>query len=95
MYRATRDLILSPSNEYFYASASLSGLGSPHTPQRYVWPLAHMVEALTLPEGDSIAAARQAALLGQLLKLQCGNRLMHESVSVDDLSQCTRPVFEW
>jgi meiotically up-regulated gene 157 (Mug157) protein len=26
-----------------------------------------------------------------LLKMQCGNGLMHESVDVNDLSKCTRP----
>ena len=29
------------------------------------------------------------------LALQCGNALMHESVSVHDLGKCTRPWFEW
>jgi uncharacterized protein len=29
------------------------------------------------------------------LALQCGNGLMHESVSVHDLGKCTRPWFEW
>jgi hypothetical protein len=30
-----------------------------------------------------------------LLHMQCGNGLMHESVSVDDPTKCTRPIFEW
>lgn len=40
-------------------------------------------------------AAHQAGLVGDLLKMQCGNALMHESVDVDDPMACTRPVFEW
>lgn len=37
----------------------------------------------------------QAYVLRTMLKLQCGNGLMHESVSTQNLGQCTRPVFEW
>lgn len=37
----------------------------------------------------------QAYILRTMLKLQCGNGLMHESVSTQNLAQCTRPVFEW
>lgn len=31
----------------------------------------------------------------QLLQMQCGNGLMHESVNVMRFDDCTRPVFEW
>jgi meiotically up-regulated gene 157 (Mug157) protein len=40
-------------------------------------------------------AEEQAAILRSLLEMQCGNGLMHESVSVDKPSTCTRPIFEW
>ena len=40
-------------------------------------------------------AAHQAGLLRDLLKMQCGNGLMHESVDVDSPMDCTRPIFEW
>lgn len=43
----------------------------------------------------SAGAAHQAALVRDLLQMQCGNRLMHESIDVDDPSACTRPIFEW
>lgn len=36
----------------------------------------------------------QARIIKTMLKLQCGNGLMHESVSVSNLNSCTRPVFE-
>lgn len=63
---------------------------SPHTPRHYVWPLAHMVAALTTRD-----AARQASLLRDLLGMQCGNGLMHESVDVRNRRRCTRALFEW
>lgn len=36
----------------------------------------------------------QAAGLRTLLKMQCGDGLMHESVHVDNLKACTRKWFE-
>lgn len=47
MYRATRARILSPLNKFYFSGRTFTGLGSPHTPERYIWPLAHMVDALT------------------------------------------------
>lgn len=67
-----------------------AGLGSPHTPKLYIWPLAHAVTALT--SGDP---QLQARLLRELLGMQCGNGLMHESVNIHRPSRCTRPLFEW
>lgn len=48
-------------------------LASP-TMQGNVWPLALMVQGLTAHN-----ATERAGLLRTLLKLQCGNGLMHES----------------
>lgn len=47
VYQATRDMVLSGANQYFYASSNVSGLGSPHTPSGNVWPLGLMTDALT------------------------------------------------
>lgn len=54
VYAATRSRILSSANAYYFSGSAFTGLGSPHTPHRYIWPLAHMVDALTTeptPEG--------------------------------------------
>ena len=40
-------------------------------------------------------AGHQASLVRDLLRMQCGNGLMHESIDVDDPMACTRPIFEW
>ncbi len=89
-YATTRARILSARNKRFFTGPVLTGLGSPHTPAGYVWPLAVMVGALTTAD-----PAARAASLRQLLGAQCGNRLMHESVSATDGASCTRPWFEW
>lgn len=74
----------------YFKGPHFAGIGSSHTAQGAVWPMALMVQALT--SGD---AGERAHLLRALLKLQCGNGLMHESVRVDNLQDCTRTSFGW
>ncbi len=69
-----------------HAGGELAGPGSPHTPKGYVWPLALMIQALT-----SSDPRERIKIFRWLLKMQCGNGLMHESVNANNLSQCTRP----
>ncbi|KAL4425793.1 hypothetical protein ABPG75_009809 [Micractinium tetrahymenae] len=90
IYAATRQRILSSKNPFFFEGTHLSGIGSPHTPSGMVWPLALSVQGLT-----ATTAAERAEMLRTLLKMQCGNGLMHESVSVNDLNSCTRKWFGW
>jgi Metal-independent alpha-mannosidase (GH125) len=52
--------------------------------------LCHNVQALT--SSDPLERAQVAR---QLLQMQCGNGLMHESVSAANPRRCTRPWFEW
>jgi uncharacterized protein len=95
IYAKTRSRILSSKNAYYFEGAQLKGLGSPHTAQNFVWPLATAVEALTTAEDDNSSVARQADLLRDLLNMASGNGLAHESVHVDRLDSITRPEFGW
>ena len=90
VYAETRRRVLSSKNEHYFEGTVLTGLGSPHTPTGYVWPLAVMVEALTSDDAE-----KRANALKSLLKAQCGNGLMHESVHHSEGSACTREWFEW
>lgn len=89
LYQATRDFILSPSNPYFYKGSIASGVGSPHTPVNFVWPLAIATEGLT----GSPASAAEA--LGLLARTTGGTDRMHESFNVDNPKDFTRPWFGW
>lgn len=104
-YLRTKKRLLSESNQYYfetnYDAAKRSypnrekipffgGLGSPHTPKGNIWPLGTMVEAILDTDVTSRADAFRL-----LLEMQCGNGLMHESVNVDNVASCTRPIFEW
>lgn len=90
LYLSTRRTLLSAENPYYYEGKYTRGIGSPHTPPRYVWPIALSVEGLTSPSKE-----RQAAMLDNLVAIDAGTHLMHEGVCVDDPTQYTREWFSW
>jgi meiotically up-regulated gene 157 (Mug157) protein len=90
VYRATRALVLSPTNPFFYEGSAAAGVGSPHTPDRYVWPIALSVQGLTSDDADE-----QRRLIELLIDTDGGTGLMHEGFDVDDPSRFTRPWFSW
>lgn len=90
VYDATRSVLLSPRNPWFFRSAAFEGIGSPHTPKGNVWPLAVTARALTTSN-----AAEATAQVRHLLSMTCGTGTMHESVNVDNPKSCTRIDFEW
>jgi uncharacterized protein len=90
VYESTRTRLLSNKNKYFFEGRNVQGLGSPHTETNMVWALGIFSEALT-----STSTQDKSRHLLDLLKLQCNDGLMHESIHVDDLSKCTRKWFEW
>ena len=89
LYRATRRLVLSNANPSFFGGGYASGVGSTHTPDGHVWPLAIATAGLT---GDRTAAAQA---LETLAATTAGTGLMHESFHVDDPARFTRDWFGW
>jgi meiotically up-regulated gene 157 (Mug157) protein len=95
IYRNTRARLLSPINKYYFDGPVLRGIGSPHTPNNYVWPLALAIEALTEEGPNEHIAQVFTFQIRQLLKSAC-NDAMHEGVS--STTGCpvfSRPWFEW
>ena len=90
LYLATRRTLLSAENPYYYEGAYARGIGSPHTPPRYVWPIALSVQGLTSTDADE-----KAAILDNLVAIDAGTHLMHEGVCVDDPTRYTREWFSW
>jgi meiotically up-regulated gene 157 (Mug157) protein len=90
LYVATRRLVLSEENPYHYTGSAAAGIGSPHTPDRYVWPIAMAVAALT--SGDR---EEQLRVLHLLMETDDGTGRLHEGFHVDDPSQWTREWFSW
>ena len=89
-YLATRAFVLSQANPYFYAGKAASGIGSPHTPKDFIWPISLCMQGLT-----SASREEQLALLEKLLQTDAGTGLMHEGFHKDDPTQFTRPWFAW
>ncbi|OZG68070.1 glycoside hydrolase family 125 protein [Bifidobacterium eulemuris] len=89
-YLATRRTLLGEENPYYYAGPYTRGIGSPHTPERYVWPIARSIEGLTCEDREA-----KAAILDNLVAIDAGTNLMHEGVCVDDPTKYTREWFSW
>jgi uncharacterized protein len=89
-YLATRRLILSPENPYYYAGEAARGIGSPHTYPEYVWPIAIAVQGLTATEDEE-----KLRMLRMLAATTGGTDRMHESFDVDDPTRFTRSWFSW
>lgn len=90
VYENTRAFALSSANPYYYEGKSISGIGSPHTPENYVWPISLMMQGLTSNDADEINA-----VLKMLLSSDANTGLMHEGVHKDDPTVYTRSWFAW
>lgn len=90
VYLDTRRFTLSFANPYYYSGRYATGLGSPHTPKGWVWPLGIIGAALSTRRREEIAAG-----IDMLDESDTLNGLMHESVHPNDPSRFTRPEFGW
>jgi len=90
VYRNTRKFLLSKDNPYYYTGKVASGIGSAHTNDGYVWPLALIMQGLTATtEGE------RRDVLSQLLASDPGDHLLHESFDPNDPDKFSRKDFGW
>jgi uncharacterized protein len=89
-YQNTRRFVLSKKNPHYYEGNAARGIGSPHTPENHIWPIALCMQGLTSNDN-----AEKHALLKTLLATDAGAGLMHESFHKDDPTIFTRPWFAW
>lgn len=90
VYEATRKFVLSPRNPYYFTGKYASGIGSPHTPHGYVWPLALVMEALTSTDQSEIDR-----VMGYIAVSDTGDHRLHESFNADWPESFTRADFAW
>lgn len=90
IYENTRRFVLSPDNPYYFSGKGASGIGSPHTPKGYIWPLALAVQGLTAQDPKEVAL-----VLSELRASDTGDHLMHESFDPNDPTKFTRSNFGW
>ena len=89
-YDNTRAFLLSQDNPSFYQGQVARGIGSFHTPDHWVWPLALIMQGLTAQTD-----AEKQDVLNQLLASDPGDHLLHESFDPDDPKRYTRQDFGW
>jgi meiotically up-regulated gene 157 (Mug157) protein len=90
LYKKTRAFVLSDRNPYYFRGKYAAGVGSPHTPHGYVWPLALCVQALTATDDDE---ARR--VLRYIAASDVGDHRLHESFNANWPEQYTRADFAW
>jgi meiotically up-regulated gene 157 (Mug157) protein len=88
-YVATRRFIASAADPS-YAIGKYSGLGSPHTGSRSIWPIGLCLWGMTSTESREVAGA-----LATLKVTHAGTGFMHESFDKDDPKRYSRAWFAW
>ncbi|MFC5468516.1 glycoside hydrolase family 125 protein [Cohnella suwonensis] len=89
-YRNTRKFVLSQDNPYYHEGKFSKGIGSPHTPAGYIWPIGLAMQALTAQEDGEILE-----VLDMLQGTDAGTGYMHEGFDPNEPENYTRPWFAW
>ncbi len=90
VYRNTRRFLLSKNNPLYYVGSMARGMGSLHTNDGYVWPLALLIQGMT-----STSPSERKTVLGELLASDPGDHLLHESFDPNDPKRFSRKDFGW
>ena len=89
-YINTRNFILSTENPYYHIGKYASGVGSPHTPEGYIWHISLAMQGLTT---DDITKKKE--LLDIMKNTDANTYLMHEGFNPDNPNMFTRDWFSW
>jgi uncharacterized protein len=90
IYLNTRAFSLSMDNPWYFSGRYAQGLGSPHTPYGFVWPLGIIGRALTSTDRAEIENS-----ITTLAETDSENGLIHESFYPDGYWRFTRQEFGW
>lgn len=90
IYQNTRRFILSRDNPYYFMGKCAKGIGSPHTPDRYIWHISLIMQAITSTDEQEIEE-----IVATLLSTNADTGYMHESFDKDQPEKFTRSWFAW
>lgn len=90
LYQNTRRFVLSTDNPYYKIGTMARGVGSPHTPEGYIWHIGIIMQALTSTDKEEIKNC-----LEMLSKTHAGTNYMHEAFNPNNPEEFTRPWFAW
>ncbi|MBC8001125.1 MAG: glycoside hydrolase family 125 protein, partial [Opitutaceae bacterium] len=89
-YRRTRAFCLSENNPYFARGDYASGIGSAHTGQGSIWPMAIVMQALTAVDDAEILSCLRA-----LKATHAGTGFLHEAFDPMNPENFSRKWFAW
>ena len=89
-YINTRKFILSTENSEFHIGKYASGVGSPHTPEGYIWHISLAMQGLTTDDEN-----KKRELIEIMKNTDAGTYLMHEGFNPNDPNMFTRDWFSW
>ena len=90
VYLNTRKYILSKENPYYAEGVYAEGVGSPHTPEGFVWHIGITMQALTSADPKEVLECVE-----MLTRTHAGTNYMHESFDPDSPEVFTREWFAW
>jgi len=90
VYQNTRKFLLSKHNPYYYEGHIAKGIGSPHTPEEYIWHISLAIQGMT---ANNLEEKKE--ILNTFKVSDGGQNLMHEGFDVNDPNEFTREWFSW
>ncbi len=90
VYQNTRRFVLSKENPYYYEGTAAKGIGSPHTPENYIWHISLSMQALTSTDEAEIQYC-----MDTIAATHAGTNFMHEGFDVNNPANFTREWFAW
>ena len=90
VYQNTRKMLLSKENPYYFEGKFAKGIGSPHTPDNFIWHLALSMQGLT-----SNNKTEMSEILDMMINTDGDTGFMHEGFNSDNPKEFTRPWFTW
>lgn len=89
-YKNTRKFLLSRDNPYYYEGKAAKGIGSPHTPDHYIWHIALAIQGMTTTNEEE-----KRYILEVIKNTDGGKGFMHEGFDADRPEEFTRDWFSW
>lgn len=90
IYQNTRKMLLSKANPFYFEGTQAKGIGSPHTPENYIWHIALAMQGLTTKDLNE-----KKMLLDFIMSTHADQWYMHEGFNVDNHYEFTRVWFAW
>lgn len=90
IYQNTRKMMLSKANPFYFEGTAAKGIGSPHTPDQYIWHIGLAIQGITTENKEEIEQ-----ILDWFETTDAGTNLVHEGFHKDDPTKYTREWFSW